>query len=279
METIRQLWQADARLQIVICTAFSDHSLENVCEQLDVRDRLLILKKPFDTVEVRQLASALIAKWQTTKNLAFKMAHLEEAVRLRTSELREANEALHHDITEMRRKDERIEYLAFHDALTELPNRELLQDRLGQAIVQARRDTTLLGVMFIDLDGFKAVNDSFGHDTGNGLLKKVADRLKRCLRASDVVARMGGDEFVVLVRCGEYPPNYSMVAQKIIDTLSMPITLNGYEMQVSASIGIACFPGDGSDSIELMKHADAAMYAAKAAGRLQHLLLLPDGNG
>jgi diguanylate cyclase len=276
VETIRHLWQADARLQIVICTAFSDHSLEHVCEQLDARDRLLILKKPFDAVEVRQLAGALTVKWQITQNLTRRMAHLEEAVRLRTSELHAANEALRNDIAEIQRKDQRIEYLAFHDALTELPNRELLQDRLRQAIAQARRDTQLLGVLFIDLDGFKAINDSFGHDTGNALLKTVADRLRGCLRASDVVARMGGDEFVVLVRCGENPPHYGMVAQKIIDTLSLPVSLDGHEIQVSGSIGIACYPGDGEGPIELMKHADAAMYAAKAAGRGTYCFFQPE---
>jgi diguanylate cyclase (GGDEF)-like protein/PAS domain S-box-containing protein len=171
------------------------------------------------------------------------------------------------DITELKRKDERIRHLAFHDSLTDLPNRELLLDRLQQSIATAQRKKEHLGIMFIDLDRFKAINDSFGHNIGDKLLKEVANRLTACLRKSDTVARMGGDEFVVVLNDVKTPKTYAQLAEKIITRLSKSLVLDGNAMQVGVSIGIACFPEDGTDAIELMKHADAAMYAAKSSGR------------
>ncbi|MFZ2853011.1 MAG: diguanylate cyclase, partial [Rhodocyclaceae bacterium] len=304
VETIERLWLADPRLQIVICTAYTDHSWDDVVRRLDVGDRLLILKKPFDAIEISQLASALSAKWQTTQQAALKMAGLEAAVEQRVGELRQANAALqaeiiarasaeedlklaasvfhntmdgvmitdmasrivsvnpafstitgysaaeaigqkpsllhsdHHDpdfyrelwtillregrwegeiwnrrkngeaflewlsigmvadddgrpqryvsvfndITELRKKDEHIRHLAFHDPLTGLPNRALLLDRLEHSLAFAQREAEGLGVMFIDLDRFKHINDSLGHDVGDGLLREVARRLSQCLR-------------------------------------------------------------------------------------------------
>ncbi|HJW24884.1 MAG TPA: EAL domain-containing protein [Rhodocyclaceae bacterium] len=171
------------------------------------------------------------------------------------------------DITELRRKDEDIRHLAFHDPLTNLPNRALLLDRLEHGITVARREGTRLAVMFVDLDRFKAINDSLGHDVGDGLLQEVAERLKACVRQSDTVARMGGDEFVILLEPAGELESYASLAGKIIEALSRPATVHGNAIQVGASVGIACFPDDGATSVDLMKHADAAMYAAKTAGR------------
>ena len=171
------------------------------------------------------------------------------------------------DITELRRKDEHICHLAFHDPLTELPNRTLLLDRLEHSIAFARREKQHLGLMFVDLDRFKVVNDSLGHDVGDALLQEVAQRLLRCVRQSDTVARMGGDEFVVLLEHAGDLTNYAGLARKIIASLAEPTTLRGHTIPVGTSIGIACFPGDGNTVVELMKCADIAMYAAKAAGR------------
>ncbi|HWI09985.1 MAG TPA: diguanylate cyclase, partial [Burkholderiaceae bacterium] len=381
VETVERLWQADPRLQIVLCTAHSDLPWDEVLARLAVRDRLLILKKPFDPIEVYQLANALCTRWD--------LSRLEDAVAQRAGELNATNAALRrdiierkraeaelrlaasafhdtmdgvmivdpagvvlsvnpafaamtgypveqmpgrpahllrcgrqsarfyrdlwttlarvgrwqgelwtrrhdgevflawlnivtvtgsdgraerhvcvfHDITTLRRNEDRIRHLAFHDPLTGLPNRALLQDRLDQAIASTRRDRESLGLLFIDLDRFKVVNDSFGHDAGNALLKEVAGRLTGCLRRSDTVARIGGDEFVLLLRGLGMPQSYALVAQAAIDALSVPMVLDGHAMQVGASIGIACFPDDGLDAATLMTHADMAMYAAKAAGR------------
>ena len=171
------------------------------------------------------------------------------------------------DITELRRKDEHIRHQAFHDALTGLPNRALLLDRLRQRTAFAHRNEDRFGVMFIDLDRFKAINDSLGHDVGDGLLREVADRLRHCVRASDTVARMGGDEFVVLLDSGGTLEDFATLAKGIIARLSEPASVAGHTLQIGASVGIACCPEDGADTVDLMKHADAAMYAAKADSR------------
>lgn len=170
------------------------------------------------------------------------------------------------DITELRRKDERNHYLAFHDPLTGLPNRALLQDRLRHAVSMAERSGTRLAVMFIDLNRFKAINDTLGHDMGDQLLQRIAQRFKALLRHSDTVARMGGDEFVVLLEQQTLPEDCIDRANTLINALAEPIEVRGVAMQVGISIGIAVFPEDGATDFELMKHADAAMYAAKAEG-------------
>lgn len=173
-----------------------------------------------------------------------------------------------HDITEQRQADEQIRHLAFHDTLTNLPNRALFQDRLSHALTRASREGMRLSVIFIDLDGFKAVNDRLGHDVGDLLLQEVALRIQARLRRSmDTVARLGGDEFVVLMEDLAEAEHCASLAKEIIAAISQPLTLNGQVVQVGASLGIALFPKDGHDARELMKRADIAMYAAKAAGK------------
>ena len=171
------------------------------------------------------------------------------------------------DVTEARGIDDRIRHMAFHDALTELPNRLMLEDRLNQAIKVARRKNRQLGLLFIDLDRFKEVNDTLGHKIGDALLVEVAAKIMACIRSGDTLARVGGDEFVVLCEDVDRPEDYSLVAQKIIETLSCPMIIQSHTVHVGASLGIAIFPDDGIESIALMKSADTAMYAAKQAGR------------
>ena len=161
----------------------------------------------------------------------------------------------------------KLAFLAQFDGLTGLPNRALLRDRFEQMIVQARRHGTKLGVLFIDLDEFKLVNDSLGHAAGDELLKEAARRLKSALRASDTVARIAGDEFAVILGDLARPEDAAIVAQKIIDRLAEANQLLGQEMFVTASVGIAVYPGDGEDAESLLGAADAAMYKAKQAGR------------
>lgn len=171
------------------------------------------------------------------------------------------------DITESQEKDERIRFLAFHDALTGLPNRFLLEDRLRHGIEMARRDREQLGLMFLDLDQFKSVNDSLGHQVGDMLLVEVAQRVKSLVRQSDTVARLGGDEFVVLVRGLQNGRVCATLARKIIEAISEPIQVLSHRINIGTSVGVAVFPDDGGDGTTLMKNADVAMYAAKAAGR------------
>ena len=184
--------------------------------------------------------------------------------------------AVFHDVTESRRKDEHIRHLAFHDALTGLPNRALMQDRLQHALDRARRDGGRLSVTFIDLDRFKAINDTLGHEVGDLLLIEVAHRIKKRLRAADTVARLGGDEFVVLMEELQEIGDCACLAQELIAAIAQPVDLCGYTVQVGASMGMAFFPEDGSSSMELMKRADMAMYAAKSAGRNTYRFFQPD---
>ena len=161
----------------------------------------------------------------------------------------------------------RIEYLAYHDGLTALPNRSLFNKLLSQAISQAQRSNKQLAVAFIDLDRFKQINDTLGHEAGDQLLKEVATRLKTCLRDSDIVARLGGDEFVVLLTELTDEKYAATVAQKIITAIGKPFILIGQEFRVTASIGISTYPLDGQDAQTMTKNADIAMYQAKEDGR------------
>jgi diguanylate cyclase (GGDEF)-like protein len=168
---------------------------------------------------------------------------------------------------EKTRADERIEYLASHDSLTRLPNREMFNALLRHSIEAAHRSQCRFAVLFIDLDRFKVINDSLGHQAGDALLVEVADRLKRVLRASDVVARLGGDEFVVILGETDQLGDVERVARNLLAVLSQPLQLSGHEWQTTASIGIAMYPADGLDLQTLTKNADMAMYLAKEEGK------------
>lgn len=385
VQTIERLWQADPRLQVVICTAFSDHSWEEVLRRLETNDRLLILKKPFDAIEVRQLADALTTKWQMTQQAAAQMGTLEEAVRERTLEITRTSQALQgayaalqdselryrtlvemspdailieqdgcvvfansaavglfgatqpeallgrtvptligpgdraeaamvmgeltegaaprtveeqarrldegtvdvavtrlpfsyngrpatqivaRDISESRRLHVQLEHLATHDPLTGLPNRVLLMDRLSQALVQARRNGKQFMVALIDLDRFKWVNDRFGHAAGDSLLRTMSKRISDSLRKSDTVARIGGDEFVVLLHDSRSMEDAVRVLNRIVALVSQPLVSDdGHDIAISCSAGCSTYPEDGQVAEELLRAADAAMYQAKESGR------------
>ncbi|TFW18544.1 bifunctional diguanylate cyclase/phosphodiesterase [Massilia arenosa] len=192
---------------------------------------------------------------------------LELRVAERTAELAGANAQLQAEIVERRQAEARVHHMAYHDNLTGLPNRALLADRLDRAFLAVQRSDRKLAVMFLDLDRFKTINDSLGHHMGDQLLKEVASRLCRAVRASDTVARLGGDEFVVLVPGIRAIDECAHVAEKIIDALAAPFPLEGRMLHITPSIGICVCPDDGADVETLMRHADAAMYHAKASGR------------
>lgn len=171
------------------------------------------------------------------------------------------------DVTERLASQKLIHYQAYHDLLTGLPNRALFMDRLTTAINVARRQNSKLAVMFLDLDRFKFVNDSLGHDTGDALLKSVAERLKRCLRDCDTLARIGGDEFVVLLQQVESLATAKSVADKIVRSIKEPLTIAHHELCVTTSVGIALYPDDGTTAEALIKNADIAMYHTKELGK------------
>ena len=182
------------------------------------------------------------------------------------------------DITEIKRNEARISYLATRDPLTELPNRLLFNDRLEQGLINARRSKESVGVLFIDLDRFKNVNDSLGHHLGDLMLKEVAQRMNGCIRRGDTIARLGGDEFVIALEHLKRAEDAAHVAGKIIRSLGRPIEVAGNTLNTSCSIGISIFPNDADDVPTLMKNADTAMYYAKEKGRNNFQFFSPDMN-
>jgi diguanylate cyclase (GGDEF)-like protein/PAS domain S-box-containing protein len=180
------------------------------------------------------------------------------------------------DITELVEAEERIRHLAHHDPLTGLPNRLLLQDRLEQALARARRARTDVAVMLVDLDDFKTVNDTLGHLSGDELIRRVAQRLRGLVRESDTVARLGGDEFAIVQTDLREPAGAALLARKAIAALRQPFDLEGRRASVGASIGIALFPQDGSALEPLLRHADVALYRAKAERRSRFAFFRPE---
>lgn len=375
VETVERLWQADPRLQIVFCTAYSDYSWKEILQRLDVRDRLLILKKPFDPIEVYQFANALTTKWHMTEQAAFKMERLEHAVEERTRELSNANiivqnspvilfrlrgepsfpliyvshnitklghdpkallassnwaeqliysedlakvgeamrsilnkdaqgasiefrlrtgdGALHWvenryvpvrdkegrlievegiviDVTERKAAEDKITLLARTDALTGLANRSTFAERLAQSFAAAQRGASPFAILYLDLDKFKPVNDTFGHPVGDLLLQQVALRLKSCTRQSDLVARLGGDEFAILQGEMREPANAGTLAAKIQSALALPFSINGSELNISVSIGISAYAPESTGADPMLVQADLALYRSKEEGRNQY---------
>lgn len=203
---------------------------------------------------------------------------LEQRVLERTNELTVANQQLQKEIFERMQAEQRIWHVAHHDALTGLPNRTLLHDRLDQALAQAQRDGSRVGVMFLDLDRFKSINDGLGHAVGDELLRHVGERLGGAVRAVDTVSRLGGDEFIVVLRQIAGADDAVLVAEKIITAMSVPVEVQGHTLRATPSIGIALYPDDGVEALDLMKCADTAMYHAKAAGRNTFQFFAPHMN-
>jgi diguanylate cyclase (GGDEF)-like protein len=208
--------------------------------------------------------------------LARHRENLEEEVARRTGELRSVNTKLIREIAQRKQAEERIRYLAYYDGLTGLPNRQLFQERLRDTLVWAKRRSQRVGLLFLDLDRFKQVNDTLGHTAGDELLRSVSDRMTHSVRLSDYVgrpedaepkgevSRLGGDEFTVLLTGLTASEDAAKVAQRILDELAKPIPVDDYELFTTASIGIAVYPDDGEDLDTLLRNADTAMYHAKS---------------
>lgn len=260
LQTIQELWEVDPNIHIVICTAFSDYSWNEITERLGLSDQLLILRKPFEKIEVLQLATALSQKWMLHRQQQTAMEQLEQRVVERTQELTVA-------LAEREAYASQLQHQATHDVLTGLPNRDLLRDRLKQGINQASRSGDNIWVAFIDLDHFKLINDTYGHKTGDILLCTMAERLKSTLRESDTVARIGGDEFVLVLPENTQQNLSANLLNRIMDVIAEPVILEEKSFSFTCSMGVAVYPADGDEPEVLMKHADIAMYRAKETGR------------
>ena len=269
VQTIQKLWDVDPDLQVVICTAYSDYSWEQIVQHLGSTDRMLILKKPFDDLEVCQLATALTAKRLVTAQANLKLAQLEQLVQTRTDDLKRA---------------------ALVDKLTGLPNRELLYDRLTQLIRRSKRDPNHgFALLFLDFDRFKIVNDSLGHEIGDLLLIEIANRLLKELRSVDTIAppltpppipgansgtavRLGGDEFVVVLDHLQNPSDAARVTERLLAAVGAPYDLKGHIVHTTASVGITTSCVGYENPEDMIRDADTAMYRAKAAGKAQYIL-------
>jgi diguanylate cyclase len=253
LETIENLWKVDPEIQVVVCSAYSDYDWMELLTRLGHSDKLIVIKKPFEPIEILQSASALSHKWQNARALRRHVEGLELVVTDRTRGLEAANRQLRH--------------LASHDSLTGLPNRLLLDDRITQAIAQANRQAHEFAVAVLDLDRFKLINDSLGHHAGDELLCEVAIRLKGAIRAVDSIARLGGDEFVIIFDGPMTRAETLEMGKRLLKVMELPMRLLGIDVHVSPSIGIAFYPHDGATVDTLLAHADAAMYYAKQRGR------------
>jgi diguanylate cyclase len=253
LKTIERLWVTDPDVQVVVCSAHTDYDWTEVVERLGHSDKLLVLRKPAEPIEVLQCATALCRKWENDRLVRDQVLRLEEVITKRTLGLEAANQQLRH--------------LATHDSLTGLPNRVLLDDRLQQAIAHAERDSRSFALLVCDLDRFKLINDSLGHRAGDELLQEVARRLSTVVRTADTVARFGGDEFVLIGTSVDDADDAASLAGRIMDVLQAPVRIAAIDIHTSPSIGIAMYPDDGTSIQALLAHADAAMYSAKQNGR------------
>lgn len=376
VETIKHIWELDPSIQVVICTAYSDYTWEETVEELGQHDNLLILKKPFDNIAVRQLACALTKKWQLGQEAKDYTSSLETRVQDRTESLKKSlslmratlessadgvlvidNEGLvsdsntkfmemwriplaildtknfgliteyiadqldnnddylfqvrkltlrpedvligtlkcqdkrvfeyytqpyllndkiqgrvwsYRDITKRATLEEELHYQATHDMLTGLPNRVLLLDRIRQAMAKADRNNTMFGVLFMDLDRFKLINDSLSHEAGDEILRAVAKRFQSAIREEDTLVRLGGDEFVVIFCDIREADALGPLAQKLLDTFEDPFKIYQHEVTLSTSIGICVYPRDGRNIDVLLRNADTAMYHSKELGANQY---------
>lgn len=372
IETTKKIWELDRDIQIVICTAFSDYTWEETVEKLGQRENLLILKKPFDNVAVRQLTCALTKKWQLLQESREYTRSLEERIEERTKSLQESlsisrgtlessadgiivanndNKVIDYnknfvemfnvpqtvldaadmnlileyisaqmeksddflkmmhalsfrpdavkidrlqcndgrffehytqsykldekitgriwsfrDITKRAILEQKLQYQATHDILTQLPNRVLLTDRLHQILSHAKREHEIFCVLFLDIDKFKLVNDSFSHMIGDQLLQEVAKRLSPIIREEDTLARIGGDEFVIILNSLKDERDAAKIADKLLNIFLKPFSICEHQLLVTPSIGISVFPYDGQDIDELLRNADVAMYCSKENG-------------
>ncbi|TVT85300.1 bifunctional diguanylate cyclase/phosphodiesterase [Pseudomonas sp. H3(2019)] len=248
LETIERLWKVDPHLQIALCTAFSDYTWEAMAERLAFGDQLLVLKKPFDSLEIRQMASALTWKWQMAQDAAMKMLSLERTIEERVQELL------------------KVSHLLQYDVLTDLPNSTLLGDRLTQSLALSRRHDKQLAVIFLGLDRFKRINNALGHPVGDEMLKRVGQSLVSTVRESDSVFRYGSDEFVVILADIHHPQQTKGIAEKLLKAVNTQQHIAGHDLSVTASLGISIYPDDGFDAVPLIKKAETAMHNVKERG-------------
>lgn len=246
LKTIEEIWKVAPDLQVVICTAYSDNTWQDVFDRLGQKDNLLILKKPFDAIEVSQMAIALTEKWTLTERAKIEQNDLEELVNARTREL---------------------QYAAMHDPLTDLPNRTKFHEELQDALLSAERYGHTVALALLDIDYFKTINDTLGHPVGDEVIRRIGERLQSCVRKTDTVARLGGDEFAIIQTPVESPQQVTALAGRIGSKVKEQFSIGNDTVTPNVSIGIAMAPVDGNQPDQLLRNADMALYRAKDDGR------------
>lgn len=265
VETISRIWLKFPYIEMVLCTAYSDYTWDDIINKLGATDRLLFLRKPFDAIAVQQMALTLVKKWNLSEHARNYVKKLEKEVNERTIQLKNLLSELEATNRNLVDSNNSLQHIALHDSLTKLPNRTLFNDRLEHSIRIAERDNQQLALFIIDIDKFKDINDTHGHLTGDAVLFEIGERLSLILRTSDTVARLGGDEFaLILPEITVDAPE--LLAEKITNSLKSPVIFADQSINVSASIGIAVYPEHGGSNDILLKHADFAMYNAKHNG-------------
>ena len=275
VQTIERCWKADPDLQIVICTAYSDYSWAEVTRRLGQTDRLLLLKKPFDSGEVWQLAATLTQKWNLSRQARVRLSQSERLA----DELKSTIHSLNREIDDRKVIECQLRHYAYFDALTGLPNRACLMQSLQECLNRAAREPDYrFAALFLDLDNFKLVNDSFGHECGDMLLLEMANRLRNSLRTLDTIvrlendtaARIGGDEFVIVLQGVRRETDAIAIAERLLEHLSEPLAVRSQVFNLGVSIGIAFGDLSYASADDLLRDADTAMYRAKAAGKSRY---------
>lgn len=375
VKTIKKIWELDKNIQVVICTAYSDYTWEETIKELGQTDNLLILKKPFDNIAVRQLACALTKKWQLMKDAREHTSSLEARVKERTQSLSDSLSRMRatlessadgivvldssgsiniynnkfiqmwllpdsvilgkdssmlfeyinsqllssnsimpiitelsenqdksalgilnlqdsrvyeyysqpytlennskarvwsfRDITKRASLEKELNYKATHDMLTGLPNRVLLLEKINNSIQLSDKNHNKFGILFLDIDRFKLINDSLSHEAGDEVLRQVSNRFQSIMRKGDTLARLGGDEFVIIINDVKTEQDLNVFATKLLAVLKDPLTVQEHELHITASVGISIYPNDGRNIDELLRNADNAMYLSKELGANQ----------
>jgi diguanylate cyclase (GGDEF)-like protein len=265
IETISRIWLKHPYIEMVLCTAYSDYTWDDIVAKLGCTDKLLFLRKPFDSVAVQQMALSLIKKFNLGAQARYYVKNLEHEVQQRTLQLQDLLHEMESKNAQLASSNDELKHAALHDSLTGLPNRILFHDRLDQTLKLAKRNNNKFAIALLDLNNFKEINDSQGHLMGDHVLKTVGERIQSTLRSSDTVARLGGDEFaLILPTVDSESPN--VVAEKILEAICQPIEKDKTTIKPHGSIGVSLYPDHGLDNDTMIGKADAAMYCAKRNG-------------
>ena len=291
IKAIEEIWKIEPDTEVVICTAYSDYSWEQILSKLGQNDHLLFIKKPFDNVSVKQIALTSTTKWRLQRQNKINIGNLESEVEKRTQELRVLVSKLTEEITLREEKEKLLAYNAHYDSLTDLLNRRSFYSVLSSLITRSNTLSESFSLFFMDVDDFKNVNDAMGHDIGDKLLLEISMRIKEILGdctystsellpASNLpraIFRLGGDEFTAIVAEGDRC-RLAGIADSLMEKISQPYMISGHEINISCSVGISIFPEDSTTVDMLLKNSDIALYEAKKTNGVYSFYEKPEGS-